>query len=74
MAAIGGAIALMAVIAIITDASAFQGGSNFNFNDPSGNASISSQVSAGIGVYLEIAAGAAAAVFGYMTEWTRTQP
>lgn len=70
MAAIGGTIAVCTAIAITSGVSVFPGGSGFN--DQLGN-SVLAQVHAGVGAYLAIVAGAAAAVFGYRAEWNPKQ-
>jgi hypothetical protein len=63
MAAIGGAIAILTVIAITIGASAFQGiGSVVEFD-----------AHAGFGAYLAIFAGSAAAVLGYLLDWNQKQ-
>ena len=69
MAAIGGVIAILAIIGITNGASGFQGGGNFS----SGDASVSSNIYAGVGAYLAIVAGVAAGVIGYRADWNPKQ-
>jgi hypothetical protein len=66
MAAVGGVIALLAIIGMATSASHF--GSGVNYADAYGNQA-SSSAGAGIGIYIALIAGAVSGVLGFVNKW-----